>query len=148
MVNEIEKIKEVLANGGHVVGTISAARSVKSKYYSLRNDIYELTSFCPESVSFSDRCYCVLNDVTSWPVKKLCGCGCGLETNNLQSNYLPNHGNRAEKVKQKKISTWEKNLGTTNPSKCEHIMEKKYLTLQKNHNCSSPFMVKKTQQGE
>ena len=122
-------IKEKLLNIENLdkkKGAISVSKNPESTYYSIRCEIYENTKFLDDiECNCSDRIYAILNDITEIPK---CGCGCGNNVLKIKSKYLPGHGNKSSKVKEKKKESILGKYGVENVSQLDSVKEKKLQT--------------------
>jgi len=99
---------------------------VKSKK-SLYNEVLELTKFLDNNVKLSERCYCVLNDITSYEQIKCKGCGKVLKFKSILDGYFSFCRScvlKQEEVKNKIKQTNIEKYGVENPSKSNIIKDK------------------------
>lgn len=73
------------------------------------------------------------------PKIKKCQCGCGQNVIQSDTSYCQGHSNRSIKVKQKKIKTYQENMGVDNPFQSKKIQDQIKTTCMLRYGVENPF---------
>jgi hypothetical protein len=103
------------------------------------DELLQITHFLPDFCHYSERIYCLINNITTRPVCKQCGNVVKFPHHLIKDDRRYRRfcstkcSNNNENVQKEKSKTCMKNYGVDNPSKCGVIHQKKVNTIMKNY---------------